>query len=113
MKDRPTTDTLFALLNSWAEAEEGIEAVALVGSHARGKARNDSDIDVVILATSPATYLANTLWVETFGTVTHFRREDYGAVQSLRVFYADGLEVEFALTSVEWASIERVDDGTH
>jgi hypothetical protein len=37
--------------------------------------------------------------------------EDWGLVTSLRVYYEGGPEVEYGLTSSEWAS-EPVDEGT-
>jgi hypothetical protein len=39
------------------------------------------------------------------------RIEDYGRVTSLRIQYADGLEVEYGLTERSWASLP-LDDGT-
>lgn len=36
---------------------EDISAVVLVGSHARGESRSDSDIDLVIIAESPGKFL--------------------------------------------------------
>jgi hypothetical protein len=40
------------------------------------------------------------------------RVEDWGLVQSKRVPYADGTEVEFGFTTRRWASINPVDLGT-
>jgi predicted nucleotidyltransferase len=40
----------------WATAEPTIKALALVGSHARGTARADSDIDLVLLTTHPRAF---------------------------------------------------------
>jgi uncharacterized protein len=34
----------------WASVQEDKQAIALVGSYARGAARTDSDIDLVLLA---------------------------------------------------------------
>jgi predicted nucleotidyltransferase len=67
----------------WAAARSDLIGLALVGSHARGEARPDSDIDLVLLA----------------------RRT------SLRVHYEDGLEVEYGLTSSAWAT-PPIDEGT-
>ena len=33
---------------TWASAQEDIQAIAFVGSYARGEARDDSDIDLVL-----------------------------------------------------------------
>ena len=105
---------LDAVLNTacaWAAGEPGISAVALVGSHARGTALPGSDIDLVILASSPAAYFEDTSWAGRFGAVERTRTEDYGLVTSLRVFYANGLEIEFGFAAPAWAE-PPLDHGT-
>jgi hypothetical protein len=47
-----------------------------------------------------------------FGDITDVRSEDYGAVQSIRVHYANGLEVEFGFANLSWAETEPIDEGT-
>ncbi len=96
---------------AWARARDDVTGVALVGSYARGEARPDSDVDLVILSADPAAYLADPAWLAEFGAAAPPQREDWGAVQALRVYYADGPEVEFGLTSVAWAEIP-LDPGT-
>ncbi len=97
---------------AWARDSDDVLAVALVGSQARGAARADSDVDLVILLGDRQRYLEDAGWTGQFGTALSLAREDSGAVQSLRVRYADGLEVEFGLASGEWAATEPVDEGT-
>ena len=41
----------------WASAQLDVQAIALVGSYARGEARDDSDIDLVLLTDQPQNYL--------------------------------------------------------
>lgn len=41
-------------------------------------------------------------WLQTFGKVLQIANEDYGLVQSRRVHYADGTEVEWGLTDRRW-----------
>jgi predicted nucleotidyltransferase len=95
----------------WATAQPGISGVALVGSHARGEARPDSDIDLVLLCTAPQAFLSDTSWVQDFGEVEARQTEDWGLVTSLRVHYQSGIEVEFGMTTPEWARLP-VDPGT-
>ena len=95
----------------WGNAIDDIAAILLVGSHARSEATPDSDVDLVILAEIPGKYLNDQLWLGRFGDPLRVSIEDWGLVQSLRVWYEGGLEVEFGFTSVAWLSIP-LDAGT-
>lgn len=83
---------------SWASDQSDVQAVTLVGSYARGAPRDDSDIDLVILTEEPQKYLADFEWIENFGAVETQSSEDYGKLISVRVFYQDGVEVEYGIT---------------
>jgi predicted nucleotidyltransferase len=95
----------------WASGQVDIQAVALVGSYARGTATETSDVDLVVVANQPDLYLQDRTWPEAFGEVVNQRVEDYGKLISLRVQYADKLEVEYGLTDASWAEIP-LDEGT-
>ncbi len=95
----------------WAGSQPDITAAALVGSHARGMAKETSDIDLVLLAHEPQRYLDDTHWTERFGAVQQQQVERYGKVTSLRVWYTDGREVEYGLTDETWAAAP-LDAGT-
>jgi enterochelin esterase-like enzyme/predicted nucleotidyltransferase len=99
-------------LRDWGLRESAILGIALVGSHARGTARPESDVDLVILL-NDSTALANDIgWMNRFGDVQYVSDEDGGLVQSKRVHYADGSEVEFGFTTSEWAATEPCDAST-
>jgi predicted nucleotidyltransferase len=57
-----------------------ILGVALVGSYARDKAKIDSDVDLVLLASNPKDYIDQTEWTKEFGDVKTFKFEDWGLV---------------------------------
>src|SRR5215213_1682243 len=78
---------------AWAS----VQAMALVGSYARGAAKDDSDIDLVILMDRPQTYLENVKWAERFGGIEKHQREDYGKLISLRIWYQAGEKVEYSV----------------
>jgi hypothetical protein len=59
----------------------------------------------------PDRYLEHTDWAKDFGRVRQQQIEDWGKVTSLRVWYKDGLEVEYGLTTPEWA-MSPLDAGT-
>ena len=82
----------------WASAQGDVQAVALVGSYARGEAKDNSDIDLVLLTDEPQKYLEELKWLEGFGSVEKHQTEDYGKLISIRVWYQNGVEVEYGIT---------------
>lgn len=96
----------------WIKRQSEILAVALVGSYARGDEKSDSDIDLVIITDNTKVYLDDDRWAENFGRVTELKKEDYQLVQERRVFYDNGLEVEYGITTPEWVKIDPVEPGT-
>jgi predicted nucleotidyltransferase len=96
---------------AWALTQPDIRAAALVGSHARNTATESSDVDLVLLVRQPETFLQDTTWAQRFGAIQRQQFEDYGPVTSLRVWYTDGLEVEYGLTGKAWAATP-LDEGT-
>jgi hypothetical protein len=95
----------------WASSQLDIRGVALVGSYARNEANRNSDVDLVIVTTHPNSYLQDTLWPTNFGTVVCKKIETYGKVTSLRVWYPQGLEVEYGFTDETWCALP-IDPGT-
>lgn len=98
-------------VREWAQQRNDIRALALVGSHARGDAGPDSDVDLVLLCADPVRYLDDTEWVTVFGEVTRSAQEDWGRVRSVRVCYRGGPEAEFGVTGLDWAALPP-DPGT-
>ena len=95
----------------WASAEPEIIAVALVGSHARGTATHNSDIDLIILAASYMPYLKDHAWLSLFGDVEYSKNEQWGRVDTVRAIYKSGIEIEFGFASASWAEVP-LDPGT-
>ena len=62
------------------------------------RARDDLDIDLVLLADEPQKYLEDLRWTERFGLVQKHQTEDYGKLISIRVWYQNGVEVEYGIT---------------
>jgi hypothetical protein len=88
----------------WAKNEPDLMALALAGSHARGEACPESDVDLILLLRNPKKYLKDRDWISEFGEPSHTVQEDWGKVTSLRVLYTNGLEVEYGLANLEWGS---------
>ena len=95
----------------WSSAQPDVQGVALVGSYARNAAKDDSDIDLVLLTDQPSKYLDDIHWSTRFGNLKKFQIEDYGKLVSLRIWYSNGLEVEYGITTPDWASLP-LDAGT-
>jgi predicted nucleotidyltransferase len=94
-------------LVSWARERADIRGLALVGSWARGGARPDSDLDVVLLTTSLEHYKELT-----WPGAELVRTRDWGGLTERRLRLASGLELEFGVAPLEWASTDPLDEGT-
>ena len=57
-----SADEFIRHLTSWAPMRSDIVGLALVGSHARGTATAESDVDLAIIATEPAVLLSDRSW---------------------------------------------------
>jgi hypothetical protein len=91
---------------SWSKHDDRVIAAGVCGSHARGEARPDSDIDFCILTLDPSSLLEDRSWLYGFGADAQVPgpTEDYNLVQSIRVFYG-ATEAEFGVTDQAWAQL--------
>jgi predicted nucleotidyltransferase len=104
-------DAFLEQFTSWARAQSDIEGVALVGSHARGAANKDSDVDLIILVSNARPYFENREWLSLFGELERSQNETWGQVETLRAFYRKEFEVEYNFCPPSWAEVP-VDAGT-
>ena len=106
-------DGILQKLQEWvAKNNDDVLAVGYIGSWARGTARPDSDLDLIIVTTTPDKYLETSDWTAFFGVVREVKSEDWGLVQSRRAFYEDDAEIEFGITTKDWTKTNPVDEGT-
>ena len=98
-------------LKNWADKNNELDSLLLIGSYARNKAHQNSDIDLVLMLNNPEKYVNNLDWIKEFGEIEKHEIEYWGRVTSIRAWYKNGIEVEFGITSAEWAEIP-VDSGT-
>ena len=96
---------------NWVINNSSIKAAGIIGSYARENQNPDSDIDIIILTNSPKNFIDDKQWVNNFGKTNKIKTENWGKVTSLRCFYDFGIEIEFSIASLCWASIP-VDEGT-
>lgn len=96
---------------AWAASAPGVRAMGLAGSWARGTATPTSDVDLVVVVDDLDVWLDSTAWMGCFGEHGHVADENWGLVQSRRVRFAAGPEVEFGFATAEWIS-SPLDHGT-
>ena len=111
VRDPVGLTTFLGDVTTWADEHPDVVGLALVGSHARGAGRRDSDVDLVVLCVNANSLVEHNDWIARFGEVRNVGIEDYGAVRSLRAFYQNGLELEFGIADPAWARVP-LDSGT-
>lgn len=110
--------SILAEVARWAANRGDISAVALVGSWARGTARDDSDIDLMLLTPDPLLFRQDNRWLNEIdwhsigSAIAAWRDADYGIVWSRHVQLADNTEIEFGFGPLTWASVDPIDPGT-
>jgi len=108
----PRLPEAIAAILAWAKSRPDIAGLALVGSHARGAARPQSDVDFLLLTATPdafrADWLAEIAWPE---PPTASRDAQYGIVWSRHVAFATLPEAELAFAPLAWAALP-LDPGT-
>jgi Nucleotidyltransferase domain len=96
------------LVTAWATSRPDVTGLLLVGSYARGAARPDSDVDLVVLMSIPDPSCADELELGTL-----IRTETWGPIQERRFRTPTGLEVECGIGPSSWAATNPIDPGTH
>jgi predicted nucleotidyltransferase len=68
-KDLPYIDVrkLIERLSKWSQDSPGVCGLAIVGSYARGTAKADSDLDVVVLCEEPESLINERSWLGKLG----------------------------------------------
>jgi predicted nucleotidyltransferase len=104
-------DLLFNEFKEWSKRQNDIKGVAVVGSFARGDYNSNSDIDLVIISTNKDFTLSIIKSDFHFSGIKSCALEEWGILTSFRVFYENGLEVEYGVVTDQWV-IEPLDEGT-
>jgi uncharacterized protein len=107
-------ERIIGTIVGWAKEQPTVQAVALVGSHARGTARADSDIDLVVLTTNPQAFRAETAWLKAVSArIWKWQDEDYGQLWSRRLWLEqNSAEIELGFTLPSWADVNPLNPGT-
>ena len=101
----PRIASFIEAVRVWAAARPDVHGLALVGSYSRGKATPDSDVDLLFLVEDVDRFLSDMRWTQSLGDPTRMEAEAWGDVRSIRIWYRDGLEVEFSVAWKTWAGL--------
>lgn len=99
-------------IKSWANEEQGIESIFLVGSYARNEQKDTSDVDICIITSEKNKFIEHPDFLMRFGVVIKQKIEYWGACTSVRVWYENSFEVEFGFVEASWIS-QPLDEGTY
>lgn len=110
-------DRLLRGFAEWARQEPSWRALAVVGSWARGAAREDSDLDLLALTTELDAWTTDDARVRGLlfelgfveGALT---LEVHGVARSWRAQLGANVELEITLADVIWADTRVIDPGT-
>ncbi len=109
---------------NWAETRSEILALALVGSYARGEAKPDSDIDLMVITSNTEFFRQNYDWIHEISwesinyKILTFNDAQYGVVWSRHIYLSssnnefNNIKVEISFGLPTWASINPIDSGT-
>jgi aminoglycoside 6-adenylyltransferase len=97
---------------AWAEAEDNVRPVVLLGSVGRGDAEVDelSDLDVQLYVTEPEQLLADPTWHERFGEVLVVENLPNPGWYPTRLCYYVDAKIDFILTPVTDVGVDSYDD---
>jgi uncharacterized protein len=98
---------------TWSATRADLVAAVVVGSWARGDARDDSDVDLILLTNDPGLYTESEQWIDELapGAVL-INTADWGAIVERRLALSSALEVEVGIGRPSWADTAPIDPGT-
>jgi hypothetical protein len=105
-------------VTKWVDAHSDLRGLAVVGSWARGNARQDSDLDLLILTTDLEGYRRDRAWLSDLGLeeagyrLTSQRSVQYGVALSWHLNLDPAAEIELTFAGLEWAATNPIDAGT-
>jgi predicted nucleotidyltransferase len=111
LEDIKKVDLLLEKFKEWSEQQTHIKGVAVVGSFARGDFHSNSDLDLTIISTNKDLTLDIIKNEFNFGNIESSSLEEWGILTSIRIFYGNGLEVEYGVVTDQWVK-EPLDEGT-
>jgi predicted nucleotidyltransferase len=110
---RQEVEAFIRKATEWATTRDDLVAAAIVGSWARDAARDDSDVDLVLLTNDPTLYTEDQEWILGLAPDARLLRTvEWGAMIERRLLLRSGLEIEIGVERPSWARTRPVDPGT-
>lgn len=98
-------EELLSRFVTWAESDDNIRAVIIMGSRVRKESPADewSDLDLIVLVTDVDQFAENQEWADMVGTriFTVNQRNPDGKIGQVKILYEGGYDIDFATASVE------------
>jgi predicted nucleotidyltransferase len=114
--DGAQLEQILAPISAWARSRSNVHGLALVGSWARGSARRDSDIDLMLLVPEPRTFRSDEHWLAEIdwadGRAAGWHDAEYGSAWSRHVELEPHCKIEFTFSTPRWAATDPIDAGT-
>jgi predicted nucleotidyltransferase len=113
-----SAEILTSLVTRWVAAQPDLLSLALAGSWARGNARPQSDLDLLIMTTDQERYRQDGEWLSAIGfedagyPIVSRTSAQYGVAWSWHLYLEPDAEVELTFARLDWASVDPVDAGT-
>ena len=96
----------------WAEGQDDVRSCVVVVSYAYDAPRMGSDVDIVVVTTTPSAYLTGLDFTATIAPRARaVRTQTWGALTERRIRLPGGLLVEFGFVDPDWCALP-LDPGT-
>ncbi|HXP76638.1 MAG TPA: nucleotidyltransferase domain-containing protein [Stellaceae bacterium] len=111
-------ERLIGVLSRWVERQHTCRAMAVVGSWARGTARSDSDLDLLLLTNTLDHWSSDADWLPGVGLdeiameIKSAQLLRYGATRSWHIQLSPPAELELTFADLTWANLTPIDPGS-
>ena len=111
-------ERLNAVITDWARQRPDITGLAMIGSWASGRARPDSDLDLVLLTDRQSEFRRDRDWPDAIAwdragfAVEGWEDASYGALWSRHIMLVPRAALELSFAGPSWASLDPIEPGT-
>lgn len=88
-----------------------VKGIILLGSYARGDNRNNSNVNVTIIALNPSEFFKENSWIEHFGKIFLLNKGENDII-SLRIACIEEIQMHLNIVPLTWAETDPIDPET-